>query len=45
MTSAVELRSALSAFVNEEVLAAGIFSAGSAIAVLAAMLPSLRRVA
>ena len=32
MTSAAELRSGLSAFVDEEVLAAGIFSAGSAIA-------------
>lgn len=32
MTSAAQLRSALSAFVDEEVLAAGIFSAGSAIA-------------
>ena len=31
MTSAAELRSGLSAFVDEEVLAAGIFSAGSAI--------------
>ena len=32
MTSAVELRIALSAFIDEEVLAAGVFSAGSAIA-------------